>query len=485
MSSIPLAAAARPRTGGTPHHRDPVRRSRSSCWAATVAALLARPAPGHPHARAACRPRRHDRRRSTCPRASRPTPTRRSALTLVRARAQQRQARAGPLLRPGVRGAAAGHACSRSRAARPAVHAAEADAGRASRRRCRRIRGPPSFSGGTKISAGLTLAHTLAVAAPGRRPTVVLVSDLSDDPRDLHATRLDPARLPARPDPGSDRRPRSRAGRRRTLPPLAQPGARRRHGAGGRRVGAASPARASPGRSSLCVLLACGALALLAALGAAARVGDDVTSRLVAAAALVALAVLALLLAADVRSWRTSRAATLSTRRRPAARRGHRIRRRRRRRQPPRHRRRPDASVARSGCTRSPRRPTFGSTTRRRCRRREPPHRTRCRCRRQRRRRGRSSQARTLLGILTFGSTASGGEQDQVDSAIADFTDAIRADDRQRRGEVRSRAAAQALGGERHAPGAGARRRLRSRRSSRRRRRDAGQGVLSRARGER
>ncbi|HEX4679633.1 MAG TPA: vWA domain-containing protein [Gaiellaceae bacterium] len=42
-----------------------------------------------------------------------------------------------------------------------------------------------SFSGGTKISAGLTLAHTLAVAARGRPSHVVLVSDLSDDPGDL------------------------------------------------------------------------------------------------------------------------------------------------------------------------------------------------------------------------------------------------------------------------------------------------------------
>lgn len=45
-----------------------------------------------------------------------------------------------------------------------------------------------SFSGGTKISAGLTLAHTLAVASPGAPSQVVLVSDLSDDPGDL--TRL-------------------------------------------------------------------------------------------------------------------------------------------------------------------------------------------------------------------------------------------------------------------------------------------------------
>lgn len=42
-----------------------------------------------------------------------------------------------------------------------------------------------TFSGGTKISAGLTLAHTLAVAEPRTPATVVLVSDLSDDPNDL------------------------------------------------------------------------------------------------------------------------------------------------------------------------------------------------------------------------------------------------------------------------------------------------------------
>ena len=40
----------------------------------------------------------------------------------------------------------------------------------------------------------------------------------------------------------------------------------------------------------------------------------------------------------------------------------------------------------------------------------------------------RAAQARTLLGILTFGASASGGSQDQVDAAVSDFTDAIRAD---------------------------------------------------------
>jgi hypothetical protein len=40
----------------------------------------------------------------------------------------------------------------------------------------------------------------------------------------------------------------------------------------------------------------------------------------------------------------------------------------------------------------------------------------------------RSSQARTLLGLLTYRASATGGEQDQLESAVADFTDAIRAD---------------------------------------------------------
>jgi hypothetical protein len=40
------------------------------------------------------------------------------------------------------------------------------------------------FTGGTRISAGLDLAHVIALAG-GRQATVVLVSDLDDDPGDL------------------------------------------------------------------------------------------------------------------------------------------------------------------------------------------------------------------------------------------------------------------------------------------------------------
>jgi hypothetical protein len=42
-----------------------------------------------------------------------------------------------------------------------------------------------SFTGGTKISAGLALAHEIAVEGKVRRPAVVLVSDLDDDPQDV------------------------------------------------------------------------------------------------------------------------------------------------------------------------------------------------------------------------------------------------------------------------------------------------------------
>jgi hypothetical protein len=40
------------------------------------------------------------------------------------------------------------------------------------------------FSAGTKIAAGLTLAHTIATDSSVRRPAVILISDLDDDPDD-------------------------------------------------------------------------------------------------------------------------------------------------------------------------------------------------------------------------------------------------------------------------------------------------------------
>jgi len=42
-----------------------------------------------------------------------------------------------------------------------------------------------TFSAGTKIASGLELAHQIAVADQLRRPAVILVSDLDDDPEDL------------------------------------------------------------------------------------------------------------------------------------------------------------------------------------------------------------------------------------------------------------------------------------------------------------
>jgi hypothetical protein len=41
-----------------------------------------------------------------------------------------------------------------------------------------------------------------------------------------------------------------------------------------------------------------------------------------------------------------------------------------------------------------------------------------------------ASQALTLLGVLAFRSSASGGAQSQVDAALSDFTDAVRLDPR-------------------------------------------------------
>ena len=42
-----------------------------------------------------------------------------------------------------------------------------------------------SFTSGTKISAGLSLAHRIAVDSGARRPVVILISDLDDDPDDV------------------------------------------------------------------------------------------------------------------------------------------------------------------------------------------------------------------------------------------------------------------------------------------------------------
>jgi hypothetical protein len=47
-----------------------------------------------------------------------------------------------------------------------------------------------SFSAGTRISAGLELARTLALDERVHRPGVILISDLSDDPGDLRRTAL-------------------------------------------------------------------------------------------------------------------------------------------------------------------------------------------------------------------------------------------------------------------------------------------------------
>ena len=58
-------------------------------------------------------------------------------------------------------------------------------AAQASRRRSRPNPWERTFSGGTKISAGLELAHQIAFEDRLSKPIAILVSDLDDDPDDL------------------------------------------------------------------------------------------------------------------------------------------------------------------------------------------------------------------------------------------------------------------------------------------------------------
>jgi hypothetical protein len=79
-----------------------------------------------------------------------------------------------------------------------------------------------TFTGGTRISTGLELAHTIATAQRAR-PAVVLVSDLDDDPADI--ARLSARRrVPARRRAGARRRPEPERGRRRPVPATARAG---------------------------------------------------------------------------------------------------------------------------------------------------------------------------------------------------------------------------------------------------------------------
>ena len=104
--------------------------------------------------------------------------------TLRRLVQQQRPLRARRLLERRLRGAPAGHAGGGAQAARALLHPPGPD-------------GPgeaptfptnpwsASFSSGTRISAGLDLAHRILLANHLGRSRVVLVSDLADDPEDV------------------------------------------------------------------------------------------------------------------------------------------------------------------------------------------------------------------------------------------------------------------------------------------------------------
>ena len=90
----------------------------------------------------------------------------------------------------------------------------------------------------------------------------------------------------------------------------------------------------------------------------------------------------------------------------------------------------------------------------------------------------RTSQVLTLLGILAFRASAAGGAQSQVDAALSDFTDAVRADPTERAGRLRPRAPAATHGRARHAGAAGTGRRLRPDRAPGRGRRAARERLL-------
>ena len=159
-----------------------------------------------------------------------------------------------------------------------------------------------TFSGGTRISAGMDLAHSIAVASP-HHATVVLVSDLDDNPGDL--TRLATVLLSYRRDGvpvrivGLNPSPDDLAFFQRLLPP----------GLGDRRgadavAGAAARPHAVPVGARRARASRSGRGRAALGLGAAARLEEQVSGiRLALAALLVAAAVLVALLAADVRSW--------------------------------------------------------------------------------------------------------------------------------------------------------------------------------------
>ena len=162
-----------------------------------------------------------------------------------------------------------------------------------------------TFSGGTRISAGMELAHEIAVSSRSR-PTVVLVSDLEDAPGDLARLANVLLSLPPRPGAGADRRTRSVAVGHRLLSKSV--GADR---ADSRRAHARPGGAARPHGLPLVTRRA----------GCGRRLGDRapravdaeafVGSRMIAVrtglgALLAALAVLVALLAADVRSWPTA-----------------------------------------------------------------------------------------------------------------------------------------------------------------------------------
>ncbi len=337
-----------------------------------------------------------------------------------------------------------------------------------------------TFSGGTRISAGMDLAHSIAVGEPA--------------PRDRRA-RQRPRRQPGRPEPagdgaavvpsrqraGADRRAESVRGRSCALPAAAS--ARARRSSPRRRSSQAPPHDHTPFPWALVALTLVAAAALALRWAWAPRLDWSEQVRPLRL-------VLAGLLVARGRGRRAARG------RRPRVAVRARERRRRstpRRRVVRRGRRRPGSAASRKVCSA----PATTSAQRRALQlytlagalpqrlddalevqtaraqaqdalataARDPDPQ-------------RAAQARTLLGILTFGTSSSGGSSNQVDAA--DRRLHRRDPGRSGRGlrEVRSRAAAAVDRRARHAYRAGPGQRRRPDRTSWRGRRRARERVL-------
>ena len=184
MTSIPLADAARASPRRAPHARSSASRSPPRSLGLVVADGARLASPAHADDRHAAGALVGDRRARRLGEHLRRhvLAHRRDALV---ARAERRPLRPRRLLRPGVRGAAAGDARGRPPAARPLLHAAAA-------RRARLRADVSAEPVGAQRSARARRSRPGSSSRTGSRsrtgcskPVAILVSDLDDDPADL------------------------------------------------------------------------------------------------------------------------------------------------------------------------------------------------------------------------------------------------------------------------------------------------------------